>query len=275
MNKQKYNLISSIISLSVTSLLLVFICLAWYSTNKNASVTGGSVGTAFIEEEDSESLVTLVEYYYVESISSSTYTIGDKIDGYNTGLEMGSYDALSGDPYHLLLKVVLGNSNLSITANINKSFYENSSYANLITTEDNATKYRFLGSTDSNNVPYYEIQHEDNPLSSIIGFYYITDVVDNQFTITDENQMATFSQKSGNTYEDYLDDNITIKSDTGEDTTVYILFAYEEGAIEDIYSANLGSKNLEPTEDETNDHWKDIEYICDFKISINKTGGSE
>lgn len=270
--KQKFNLISSIISLAVTSLLLVFICLAWFVTNKEATANGLTASTAIIEPE-TESLVAKVEYYYVENVSGNSYTIGEKYDGLTSNLEMGAYDALSGEPYHLLLKVVLNQTNLEIAANINSLFYNDPNYSNLVT-EDEAgkPKYRFLGSSDEDNIPYREIQHKGNPLSSIIGFYYITNVVDNQFTISDDNQMATFVQKSGNTYEDLLNENISICDDTGEDPTIYILFAYEEGAIEDIYSANLGSENLEPVEDESDEHWKDIEYICDFKISINKGG---
>lgn len=268
--KQKYHLISSIVSMCLTSILLVFIVLAWYVVNQEASVNNISGSTAMIEE-DSESMIVSVEYYYIESIEGNTYTIGDSISGLSSNFELKAYNALSDNPHQILLKINLNHDNLAINAKITDSKVHN----DLKTTVDGVTKYIYLGAVNDSNKPIKEIMHKGNQLSSIISFYYITNVENNQFTIPDSQEEISFVQEEGESYNKYLNDNLTICDDTGSNDAVYIMFDYVEGAIEDIYSINLGSDQLNPSEDLSDDHWMDVEYICDFKISLSKASGGD
>lgn len=268
--KQKYHLISSIVSMCLTSILLVFIVMAWYVTNTTASVTGVTGSTAMIEE-DNESMVVSVEYYYIESIEGNTYTIGESISGLSSNFELKSYNALSDNPHQILLKIKLNQDNLSINAKITESKVDE----DLKETVEGTTKYIYLGAVNNNNKPIKEIMHKGNQLSSIISFYYITDVENNQFTIPNNQNEVSFVQEEGESYNKYLNDNLTLCENTGTSDTVYIMFDYVEGAIEDIYSINLGSEQLNPSEDLSDEHWMDVEYVCDFKISLSKASGGD
>lgn len=268
--KQKYHLISSIVSMCLTSILLVFIVLAWYVVNQEASVNSISGSTAMIEE-DSESMIVSVEYYYIESIEGNTYTIGDSIPGLSSNFELKSYNALSDNPHQILLKINLNQSNLAIEAKINDSKVDDVLEENV----GGVKKYIFSGATNDSNEPIKKIEKEGNQLSSIISFYYIANVKNNQFTIPDTQEEISFVQEEGETFNKYLNDTVTICSNTEDNDAVYIMFDYVEGAIEHIYSINLGSEALNPSEDKTNPHWMDVEYICDFTISLSKASGGD
>ena len=269
MNKQKYNLISSIISLSVTSLLLIFICLAWYTTNKNAKVTGG---TASIISSKSEGYITDIRYYKVGQIDNDgNYLIekdaeGNAVEVTSRPVEMGSYDSLLGSTHHVLMKVVLNSPNLKISATTNTSL------------KDENGKPLFLGATtivDSRTVA----------ISSVIKFHYIPstsvtlDSSNNvsQFTLEGSSN-ATFvsSTGSGNNivYDNNLKPSITLCEETGNVDVIYILLDYDTDAIQYIYNVNLGSENLNPSDDETDEHWEDVEYTCDFKMTVEEVSTS-
>lgn len=279
MNKQKYNLISSIISLSVTSLLLVFICLAWYSTNKNASVTGGS---ASIISTESEGYITDIRYYKVGHIDGEgNYIIekdaeGNAVEVTSRPVEMGSYDSLMGSTHHVLMKVVLNSTNLKISATTNTSL------------KDASGKPLFLGATttiDSKTVAINEIQKTGNSISSVIKFHYIPSTsvsLDSsnhvsQFTLEGSSN-ATFVKSTGSgnniVYDNNLKESIVLCEGTGNVDVIYILLDYDTEAIQYIYNVNLGSENLNPSDDDTDEHWDDVGYTCDFKMTVEEVSTS-
>ena len=277
--KQKYHLISSVISMFITCLLLIFIIFAWYTENEVVSA-GGVKGSSKIIDVEPDGVVSGVKYYSIIAIENDKYYYNPELGNETINeLEMGSYDALSGNPYQILIEITLNASDLSINASIDRSKIVHDALK-----DENGIIYQ--GAVDpTTNKPIVEVTRDQNQLSSIICFYYFEEVgseehdsIDmNYVQIDSSNEAKSFVQKSDEEFDKYLNSSITIQDGTGavdENTnkkTVYILLSYVEEAIEDIYSSNLGNDALNPDdslEEVDPEHWDDIAYVCDFKLTV-------
>ena len=279
--KQKYHLISSIISMFITCLLLIFIIFAWYTQNDTVTASGISGSSANMEIE-SDGVVAGIKYYEIIMIDDDNNryyydpTMGNETIN---DLELGSYDALYGNPYQVLIELTLKESDLNISASIDASKILHDKLKD-------DTGYIYQGAIDpETNRPIVEVTHDQNQLSSIICFYYfdsvnngIGDNADMSYVeVTQSNEQKSFVNQTKDGFDKYLNSSVTIQSSTGtvdsttNTKTVYILFSYVEEAIEDIYSVNLGADALNPddSQEETDpEHWDDIAYVCDFKLVI-------
>ena len=277
--KQKYHLISSIISMCITCLLLIFIIFAWYTQNDTVTASGISGSSAKMEIE-SDGVVAGIKYYKLTTVDDNKYYY-DPTTGNETisDLGMGSYDSLYGNPYQVLIELTLKESDLNISASIDASKILHDKLKD-------DTGYIYQGAIDpETNKPIVEVTHDQNQLSSIICFYYFDSVSNgtgdnadmSYVEITQSNEQKSFVNQTEDGFDKYLNSSVTIQSGTGtvdgttNTKTVYILLSYVEEAIEDIYSVNLGSDALNPddSQEETDpEHWDDIAYVCDFKLVI-------
>lgn len=250
--KQKYHLISSIISMAITSVLLIVVCLAWYVTNKEAYVTGvtGSI-------VDEKSVIESIEYYDVTNRVENndytiTYTFGDKsTKNANNLIDMGPYDPMAiidtanGELFPQKLMVI--------------TLKESGDYT--LTADSQATSY--LGETIKINDTFVLSETGPNSLTSVIGFYYLNF---NEETITDSSTTVNLTDEIYfvDIENNEITKNITLGSTNGSNK-IYILFDYYEESIEHIYSLNIGNPALN-VEDGIEE--KLIPYDCDFKLSV-------
>lgn len=246
--KQKYHLISSIISMTITSVLLIVVCLAWYVTNKEAYVTG--VTGSIVEDNP---IIESVEYYEATGKANEGFTFTKMAS--NKSIEMGTYNPLDSASYPQRMIAITVREDIT---SIN------------ITAKTRATSY--LGSTikDAND-NFILSKDEPNSLTSVIGFYVPTAV-----SITEDVATATISQEDEMYFVDADNDSIVFTLDLGTinpiNHIVYIILDYYEDSIEHIYSENIGNSALdyvgEPTDD--NPHINDIEYECDFYFMLKE-----
>lgn len=247
--KQKYHLISSIISMTITSVLLIVVCLAWYVTNKEASVTGitGSIVEA-------TPLIEKVEYYEATAKTSTSFTFTKSNDA--DSIEMGTYNPLDSElcPQRMIaitLKSGVSSVNISV--------------------KSRATSY--LGATIKDGEGNF-ILSKDNPnsLTSVIGFYIPTAV-----SVDDEGVVTTTIDSSDEKYfvnatTDEMITNLDLGDVTPKENVVYIILDYYEDSIEHIYSENIGNSALdyvgEPTAEKP--HINDIKYECDFYFMLKE-----
>ena len=165
--KQKYHLISSIISMAITSVLLIVVCLAWYVTNKEAYVTG--VTGSIVEDNP---IIESVEYYEATGKANEGFTFTKMAS--NKSIEMGTYNPLDSASYPQRMIAITVREDIT---SIN------------ITVKTRATSY--LGSTikDAND-NFILSKDEPNSLTSVIGFYVPTAV-----SITEDVATATISKE--------------------------------------------------------------------------------
>lgn len=264
--KQKYHLISSIISMSLTCVLLIFVCLAWYVSNKEAKTTG--VNSSIIAKND---LIDSVEYYEVNSYDATNSKFifekleeSDKVDDV---FEMGTYNPLLSDSYPQRLVVI----NLKDT------------YTIQLTAKTHATSY--LAENIKIDDEYVLTKEGPNSLTSVIGFYLLDiNSVENTIIEDDEGNekegLATPSTSIDSNNELYFanpetDTIVTSLNLIEESITtdkIYILLDYYEESIEHIYSENIGNPALDPSTDADNTdiHKDDIKYTCDFYFVVKE-----
>ncbi len=219
-------------------MLLLFISLAfaWYSANDKAEAGGVNSGIA-----GDTLLIESVKYYKiadVENISDSNgdgvnFKIGDTYMVSSTStLKMPSYDTLSETPTQILMEVVLEKSCNISSFNVQTT---SNSYLNIL-------------------------EESNNPLSSIISFYYL----DNLDEINSSTYYSAYNRQAFVTLNDSnptFTKNISFIKNKDNVKCIYILLAYYEESIENIYTNNLGSDVL--TKD------VDISYTCDFKFFLS------
>lgn len=243
--KQKYYFYSSILSMMLTAVLLVFVCLAWYVTNKEAEANG-IVGHIVKNEE----LIDSVEYFKSnQKDESGNLVFNTKI---TSEIEMGSYNIVNELDSEGFYPQRL------IAIHLKK--------AARVKVEATTSATRYLGA-EAKDGDEWILKKEGNSLSSVISFYIPSVSVDGD-TIT-----TTFSEEDRKSFVDLdtreLQKNITLSEATMVDT-VYIVMDYFPESIEYIYSINLGNDAaLNPDTDPTNPHAEDVSYdVCDFYFSI-------
>lgn len=240
--KQKYHFYSSIISMILTSVLLVFVVLAWYVTNKEATASGINGMIADLSE-----LVDSVDYYLIDgkqvSGTSTTFTIGQKVQPTQNKptIDMGPYDAMDAISTPQCLMAIRLNSDASV------------SKIHIDATADRE---------ETTDAPRLTLT--GNALSFVIAMYIPTTVSEANKTLTvDTTKMLSFAVE--NTNSDRIDydflNNISLGDITPMNNTVYILFDYNTDAIEYIYSENIGNSVLDSDE-------QNIEYNCDFRFWV-------
>lgn len=218
MSKQKYNLISSIISLTLTSFLLVFICLAWYVTNKDASVTGGSVITANTNITD----VSLSRYLAVfdnngteDELTDDFYTIGDNLNEI-TNAQIPTFDMLgeySKVIYEISFKTTAVDS-------VKLSMKTSTKYNHNLVADANGDYYNFLS-----NVAKF------NKLSLSGGKYTISDATSYGFQLVIDRNLSL----------EIGDYDISTMTSVDGYYRIYLLFDYNVGNINTIFRYNLGT----------------------------------
>lgn len=265
--KQKYHLISSIISAILTSFLLVCVILAWYTSNTSVTATGITGSTSML---DPESVGNVSEVYYfdidsvVEENGNKTYEVSNECKGTMlSNISMGKYDALYSEAHQILMVIKLK---------------ELTNYT--VTTQTNTVSY--LGSTIKDENGNFILQAENNPISSVISFVYVNSSevtfnqeIDSEYginfptSITTANQEQSFVEYNitrNTTFNDNLNQNLTLAENENTEY-VYIILDYVEEAIEDIYSKNIGNEALNGISEYEGDY---ITYSCDFTISVDK-----
>lgn len=249
--KQKYHLISSVVSMTLTGVLLVCVCLAWYVTNKEATASG-VIGNVV----DKEDLVDKIEFYEItgKNAAGTVFTVGENITNADNTVEMGAYNPLFGaTPQRLMVITLKSEKNVLIEAQTKASYY--------------------LGSkkSDSSNDLLQPLEKTGNSLTSVIGFYYLTDItlssnIPTQIKIADTSDKKVFADINANE----ITSKITIGSTAEATNRVYILLDYYEESIEHIYSLNIGNDNLNPSGDSSEEHADDIQYSCDFYFLLKE-----
>lgn len=206
MNKYLLNLISSIVSLSMVIILLVFVSLAWYSQNTKASVSGVSGVTAGADFSD----INLTRYIATETTVDSvkTYSIGDEV----TSSNVKSYDLIA--EYSKII--------YKISFNTTKTSYSLS----MTNTLDRNYTLQVGSSTDI----YY------NYLSNVAIFNVLSES-NSSLSVTDNNYSFNYSESSDtNRYTINILSNMTASTSN----TIYLLFDYNSENINKLFSANLG-----------------------------------
>lgn len=249
--KQKYHLISSIISMALTGVLLICVCLAWYVTNKEATASG-VIGNVI----DKEDLVDKIEFYEItgKNEAGTVFTVGQNVTNADNTVEMGAYNPLFGaTPQRLMVITLKSEKKISIEAQTKASYY--------------------LGAKESgsDNELLQPLEKTGNSLTSVIGFYYLTNItlssdIPTQVELTDASDKKVFADINANE----ITSKITIASSTETTNRIYILLDYYEESIEHIYSLNIGNDNLNPSGDSMEEHADDIQYSCDFYFLLKE-----
>lgn len=220
----------------LTSVLLIFVCLAWYVTNKEAGANGihGSI-------VDKTSIIESIQYYKINSKTETTDSTTMVLGTASNKLEMESYDTLSSTITTVLIEIVL---------------------------VDNAKVSSFEFATKAKNYNI-NLTETGNSLSSIIQFSYLPSGnrtnSNFSFTTTDLNyyNFVNFTEETGRiTAADMITTPISLTEQIPANSkTIYVLLDYYTESLEYIYSENIGNAVL--------DQDIDLEYTSDFTIEID------
>ncbi len=207
--KQRYHLISSILSLVLTAILLVCICFAWFISNKEVSVTGISVSSSDGALYD----ISLTRYKAIED--GDIYNID-----YNT-TQIDPFDILN--PY-------------------SKVIYEIKFKTDVL---DFDTLDMFLQTTTSTDIPglIYDGTSYYNYLSNVCSFSWLTKVTDG-FSIDENCSNIGFSFENDTIRQTtvLVKENMTSLSlfQSNGYYYIYLLFDYDTIKINRIFSYNIG-----------------------------------
>lgn len=227
--KRKYNLISSIISLSVTAFLLVIVSLAWYVTNTDANVDNGMLS---IDEKDGINL------------SVKTYKLLD----YEGNSEV--YDYTKGE---LISEMSAYGDASSITATLLEIEYSisepsNESYTVLI-----------AGESTSGIISHDEFGDGTAYLSNAVNF--TPSILDSNGLYVDLSSEQLKINKASS-------DNIAIGEINlaGKQINTsyyeYVVIDYDTNLVNDLYTALLQSSNKATLSSA-------IEFVKDLSIVLN------
>lgn len=234
--KQKYHLISSVISMFLTCVLLIFVCLAWYVTNQEADA--GGVSGSIVERT---TIIENIQYYKVLSKTEENDTTNLTLGTASSSLDMESYDTLSSTITSVLIEIEL---------------------------VDNAVVSAFEFTTKAAEYNT-TLSETGNSLSSIIQFSYLASGTRTgaafSYAAADLNyhNFVDFTEGTGGITGAELHKNpISLVDSLPQGCTViYILLDYYAESLEHIYSENIGNEVL--------DKDIDLEYTSDFTIKID------
>ena len=217
MNKQKYNLISSIISLTVTSFLLVFICLAWYVTNRESKASGANVNTAsggiynisltrYLAEKNDNETLTAEDDYYVKST---------KLDDIEAS-QIPTFDML-GNYSKVIYEIQFKISDID---SVSLSLETNTEYNHTLASDGNGGFYNYL----SNVATFEKLTEVDGKLSISENEKYCFEFIEDRENSVAIGEYEISSLVTSNGY--YY---------------IYLLFDYNVSNINTLFRYNLGT----------------------------------
>lgn len=209
MNKYMLNLISSIVSLFMVFILLVFVSLAWYCQNTTASVSGISGVTAGADFTD----ISLTRYIANETTSNETtmYSTGDEVSSSN----VEPYDLVNAYS-KIIYKISFKTSNDSYSLSMTNTMDRNNQLV-----------------VDTLNTSIYY-----NYLSNVAVFNVLSG--SDSFSISDTNCSFEYCDSSTSDSTRYTVSIVNESDSTDDLISLYLLFDYNNENINKLFTANLG-----------------------------------
>lgn len=214
--KSYSNLILSVVSLALTTFLLVFVCLAWYSSNTTVHVNGvnGSV-------VDRSNAVNKLKYYSISEVRETTFVKGEEIKEDNKIYPMPTYGDINNKSTEKILLEMQLNSNVTV---------------NEIQIVSSARQY------------IDQLTLESNSLSSVIEFYFVTPTATtNEYSIVEGTASMTFAYEENGVYS--INSIIKLASIPQDVSSLFFVLGYDNDSIENIYMNNLNNSVLDQAND--------------------------
>lgn len=241
--KSYSNLILSVVSLVLTTFLLVFVCLAWYSSNTTVHVNGVNGGVV-----DRSGLSPTITYYRVTfDESTNVYKInGDGItdlDG-NPSLQMQPYDPLLSTRTEILVEITLDEDTTVQLDCITKAS-------------------TYLGETIQDSTGAFVLKATGNSLTSVVNFSNVDmNVEDKTFQVVSNSEKKFFNMENAQ----LIGSSLELINTQTVGKKIYILLNYDAESIEHIYSLNIGN----PALDSVDTAVSGISYKCDFYFTLEE-----
>lgn len=240
-------LVSLVLVLSIIALMLLNGSTAWFAENKNVDAGGMAVMV------NSDGIVDRVDFYPISSISFSgsnnIYTFSSTPIEDPANREIGAFSPIVAER-QILVKITLKEG---VAAASVRAVAESQDY---------------IANTN-------EISKEGNPLSSVVEFYAISDIVEenNSYVISSEDivnvpsRFVTISEQNGETVCEFTSEisiYATAQGDT--DNTIFVLVDYYEDAVDRVIDC-VNRLIAQGASDAV--MGENIGFVCDFKLHVS------
>ncbi len=232
--KRNFKLISCILALCLNITVLIVAVYGWFISNKNVS---SSINGMVVDSID---CVLEFNFFDAKSVSynpngQATYTFDLSTKTTST---MNAYDQLGSRLTGKLLEITFKDAiNHKMTVNTSTKAY--------------------LGATIKDEDNNFCFKKENNPLSSVIMFQYVSSpsITGDELTASMDSTSSFVTDLENNTWESEL--TLT----TTSSNKAYIVLDYFEASIENLYTLNIGNPAL--------DSEGNISYSCDFVVRVS------